>query len=426
MTLGHGEKIARAVEIAREDGLNELGRSTNSYIRNRLINILINAVTEPYLNWPKPILTGNDLRGRTDVEVVHLDLKEDLPVEGETVSGGRYEFTEDFDSQDTPELHTLPHAPFFTTVDPTVSVLNDSTLLGPVPFGITDDSRIILDTIIHTLENNRRVELTLRPLFEEYGIIGGVNQFLSCRGEANTELEDVCLLTGLWSYSYGHWMHEHVMKIRLLERFEEVNGYFPDVMLEADPPAYKREYLDLLGIEGYIEWSGTPTTVRNLVVPLYPYPTPDSIRWFRHRMLDAVETEDIGSEIIDTTRIFISREEANNYNQIINRGEVEQTMKGYGFKKFLLENLSVKEQVALFANAELVVGSPGSGFSNIMFSENPTIIELIGTNLAPGTDWYRVSKMMGWEHRYVLSEHDAENELVVDIHKLKRAMDRYT
>ncbi|MGB3192001.1 DUF563 domain-containing protein [Lyngbya sp. PCC 8106] len=77
-------------------------------------------------------------------------------------------------------------------------------------------------------------------------------------------------------------------------------------------------------------------------------------------------------------RIFISRKKITDQSTrcILNEDEVCSVLKKYGFKKYVLESLSIEEQIDLFYNAEFVVGVHGAGLTNIIFSEKIKVLEL--------------------------------------------------
>ncbi len=77
-------------------------------------------------------------------------------------------------------------------------------------------------------------------------------------------------------------------------------------------------------------------------------------------------------------RIWISREhfpEAR--RRIDNFGEIAPLLDQHGFESIILEELSFAEQVTLFSEAEIVAGSHGAGFSNIIFCPKNARVILI-------------------------------------------------
>lgn len=88
------------------------------------------------------------------------------------------------------------------------------------------------------------------------------------------------------------------------------------------------------------------------------------------------------ADLADTTlakRVFISRKDTP-HRTMLNEDDVFGIFEQYGFKRYLLSNLSMLEKVTLFHNAEYIVGATGSGLMNILFCQpNATVVEIFQT-----------------------------------------------
>ncbi|NOG52157.1 MAG: glycosyltransferase family 61 protein [Chloroflexi bacterium] len=74
-------------------------------------------------------------------------------------------------------------------------------------------------------------------------------------------------------------------------------------------------------------------------------------------------------------RLYISRSKARR-RRVLNESAVIALLAPLGFEAFTLEDLSVAEQVRLFAGAEAVVAPHGSGLTNLVFGQGIKVIEL--------------------------------------------------
>lgn len=81
------------------------------------------------------------------------------------------------------------------------------------------------------------------------------------------------------------------------------------------------------------------------------------------------------NNITNKKRIFINRHLTKTRN-IINKNEVQELLKKYNFDFVCLEELEPQDQMCIFKNLEIVVAVHGAGLTNLIFSENTSVIEL--------------------------------------------------
>ena len=104
-------------------------------------------------------------------------------------------------------------------------------------------------------------------------------------------------------------------------------------------------------------------------------------------------------------RIFISRGEdwRNSRNQrrrLLNEDAIFDKLRNFGFNRYRLENFSIEEQIALFYDAEFVVGAHGAGLSNTIFSKEIGVLELFASDsILPY--YYFLSKALGHKYSYL-------------------------
>jgi Glycosyltransferase 61 len=72
-------------------------------------------------------------------------------------------------------------------------------------------------------------------------------------------------------------------------------------------------------------------------------------------------------------RIYVTRKTVER-RRIVNHDEVGVTLAGHGFSEVSAEDLSVQEQIALFGQAEAVIGVHGAGLTNAVFSPPGTLL----------------------------------------------------
>ena len=76
-------------------------------------------------------------------------------------------------------------------------------------------------------------------------------------------------------------------------------------------------------------------------------------------------------------KIYINRKDGTSLRYIINENEIESYLNKEGFSSLTLSDYSFTDQVALFHNAEKIIGLHGAGFANIVFCKPETkVIEI--------------------------------------------------
>ncbi|GAB4529376.1 MAG: hypothetical protein Tsb0014_11240 [Pleurocapsa sp.] len=215
----------------------------------------------------------------------------------------------------------------------------------------------------------------------------------------------VAVLSGLAGHVYYHWMFDILPRIELIQQsgieLEEIDWFLVNSI---DKP-YQRETLNILGIpENKILASDRHSHIRaaQLIAPSFPgyldWVPPGTIKFLRRTFLAQVNFKSNFG-----TRIYISRERAKN-RQIVNEAEVKDLLGKLGFQTIFLEELSVLEQVALFAKAEVIVAPHGSGLTNLVFCSPQTIvIELFSPNYVR-TDYWIISQQLKLQHYYSIGE----------------------
>ncbi len=72
-------------------------------------------------------------------------------------------------------------------------------------------------------------------------------------------------------------------------------------------------------------------------------------------------------------KIYVSRRDAG-ARRMVNEEELEAALEKLGFEIKLLSNMSYVKQIEEFSSASLVLGAHGSGFTNLLFSEEGTLV----------------------------------------------------
>ena len=190
--------------------------------------------------------------------------------------------------------------------------------------------------------------------------------------------------------NYWHWMFDVLPRIKIYQDSifskKKIDYYlFPNLSTN-----FQKETLDLLDISINKRLSSEfyrHFYANQIIVPSHPYtlqndPELDSLKipiW----LSDFLKLNFLNKSLQESKikkfpkKIYISRKDATSLRYIINEKEVDNALKNKGFSNLTMSDYTFKDQVALFHNAEVVIGLHGAGFTNIIFSKpGCKIIEL--------------------------------------------------
>ena len=216
----------------------------------------------------------------------------------------------------------------------------------------------------------------------------------------------VAVLSGLAGHVYYHWMFDILPRIELIERSQIKLRDIDCFVVNSISKPYQKETLEILNIpQSKILESDLHSHIQatEMIVPSFPgymdWVPPGTMQFLRQTFLPKINL----AKTKLNQKIYISRAKSRN-RQLINEKEVNQFLTSQGFKTIFLEEMSVLEQVAVFANAEVVVAPHGSGLTNLVFcSPNTKVVELFSPNYQR-TDYWMISQHLELQHYYLVGE----------------------
>jgi hypothetical protein len=82
-------------------------------------------------------------------------------------------------------------------------------------------------------------------------------------------------------------------------------------------------------------------------------------------------------------RVYISRAKAA-FRRVVNEDEISPSLREHGIETVLAEDLSLKQQVRLFARARAIIGGHGAGLTNLIYCKpNSFVGEIYIDGLPP-------------------------------------------
>lgn len=294
-----------------------------------------------------------------------------------------------------------------------VSAIEAGYLLGETGLAMTSEFEIILESA-DTPDHARQAIMAMcsRELFFGHLPVRGLIR--ETPPQDLPVIDTVAPLIPRYPTNYYHWMVETAPKIRYLRMFERQTGTDVTVLVPDNAPLFVKETLLHLGwpMERVMFATEPMYEVRNLILSPYPKRSKTELNWLRETILDGVpderRTADSGS------RIYVSRSNAIS-RRVVNEDQVMGVLKPYGFERYHLEDRSLAENVRLFNCADMVVGPHGAGLTDIIFTEDCTLIELFGARLNKAYE--KLSKTLDVEYSPMYCQTDAA-DIVVDIDKL--------
>lgn len=222
---------------------------------------------------------------------------------------------------------------------------------------------------------------------------------------APQRIDTPCVLLGS-DYNYAHWVLRNVLKLSLLENFP-----LPDdarFLVRDDLRRWQKQYLDLLGIpEARLLRVPVDSVVacRSLTVPTQLRNHPrmaDGIAWLRAKLAPQLAPPEAARALI-----YASRREQG-ARRLLNEAQVETALAELGFEIIVPGEMSVREQIAAFSRARIVVAPHGAATANMVFAPpGATLVELLSAAILHMGEIRFLCKAAGQYTRAVVS-HDIE------------------
>ena len=296
---------------------------------------------------------------------------------------------------------------------------DNAYLIGENAVGATNDGQIILDTAMDL--PNVLVKCSPRLLMNY--------DQLATEHSYDCVVSLVHIFCNNHYVNYFHWLTDSLILLEGSRAFEKTTGIKPKILINKNPNSFQEQYLELIGVEKneLIYWEDyKKVSVAKLVVVksrrtgtnMDEIVSPHGLRWMRNSILKNLpKTSKKYKE-----RIFLNREHAE-IRRVLNFDELRPVLERYDFEIVELDNLKVAEQINLFRQVEFLFAIHGAGLTNMLFSSNLTVFELIGNVDAPDDfQWYcayySMSQALGFDYSYLICEHQS-------IFKAKRTKQLY-
>ena len=291
--------------------------------------------------------------------------------------------------------------------------VQDAKIAGRTPQRMTADGRFILDRPFRkrTIQRDIRRDIQDTSAFTVFR-----NQILR---KPVLNLDKAILYNR--STAFHHWFCEFLTQLQTIdEHFSNPEGDI-NIIVPADSPSWVYNSLNHLGYDqdSIVDWNHEPININHLFLPIprfiggvngWKIFSRSACHWLRDRLQTQAKKE---STLWGETskRVYISRNDARQ-RKVTNETELMSILNQFGFEKYQLTQLSILDQVALFSNADLVVAPHGAGLTNILYSQDLSVIELFGnpeTNIKIGPHYCLLSNTLNFNYRYIICGSNDEN-----------------
>jgi hypothetical protein len=305
-----------------------------------------------------------------------------------------------------------------TLSQPFVCSLPNCKLVGKYPVAVTETGDVPVEAVV------RPAVLVRNIVFSAVGAASRPSVALdTVRTDAH--LDTACLLYNYWSSGFFHWTFECLTRIEGVERYEAETGRDVTLVLGPDPSEWQLQTLELLGYDesDWVRWPGTSAAVDRLVIPSVRRETvlsPAAVTWLRGRVRKRVQSDAVEPSPEDfPDRIYVSRDDADR-RRVANEEAVMNLLGDRGFSRFVLSDLTVAEQAALFAGADVIVAPHGANLTNAIYADDAVVIELFRDGDVRG-QYFQIAGILDFEYRFLVAEMDGP-DMVVDIDELRTAL----
>ncbi len=277
----------------------------------------------------------------------------------------------------------------------------------------------------YSLRDGYLVDPALRVVYEEEVVPGFPYRRMAVRRlETPTPVDGVvaCLRQ---EDNYGHWL---VLALPLIEYYREALGGDPDYYyLGPTVRPWLYEALERLGIPRSKTLTQAVTADRLLVAIADRYEGYD-----RHFLVYPSEALMSSTPSVAQAgrRVFVSRASAA-HRRILNESECIDALRSFDIEPVATEKLSLEEEIALFQEAELIVGAHGAGMINCVFSPPGAAV----VELASESYWFsqaaqlaavrnqRFALVSGPPSGFRIGMDALKHDFVVDVDRLTQVVD---
>jgi capsular polysaccharide biosynthesis protein len=110
-------------------------------------------------------------------------------------------------------------------------------------------------------------------------------------------------------------------------------------------------------------------------------------------------------------KIYISRQEASRERMVVNQNQLNGILEKHGFETYKLESLPFKEQLEIFYKSDVIMGPHGAGLLNMIFADDPIIIELFPESVIK-PHFHFLADMFNFDYTSIVVKSEGNNLII--------------
>ena len=231
----------------------------------------------------------------------------------------------------------------------------------------------------------------------------------------------VAIMNSLWPDNYYHWMFDILPRFEFLHR----SGLVPDRYVINTNTPFQKESLQILSIPSHQILSPTKDTyieADELIVPSLPGPVFGGGQSPQLRACEYLRKTFLQKERTQKPRraLYITRNDAKE-RRVINEAEILEEILEYGFEVISLSNMPLVQQVELFSEAKIIVGSHGSGLANAVFCQPGSVLIEFMPERRQVDFFEKLARLVGMEYYSIAGTEDDNSNGHLHDHTVDRA-----
>lgn len=235
------------------------------------------------------------------------------------------------------------------------------------------------------------------------------------------------VLSNYLGKQYYHWNMESLSRLLIIDNIH-LKEY--KIIIDKNAPKFVRESLILffkIDQNNIIELRSKKIKIKEVIIPSFPFTRNAFTKMtFIYSPSIIIKMNELSKTITQINKnkknIIISRERATQ-RRIKNVEFLMRTLPSLKFEVVVLEDFSFKQQLEIFRNANIILSTHGAGLVNLLYAENPKIIEFFPAERTKRDAFYffQITSKLRFYHCLIeyLSVND-EQDLFVEIEHINQ------